>query len=321
GRSASANRSGSKAKSGGTTKKKASSRSSSNGRNKTTKKKASSSSSASRKSTTKKKTATKAKAGSKTTARSKAKSKGTAKAPAKKAKAPAAKAKAPAKKAKAPAKKAKAPAKKAKTPAKKAKAPATKAKAPATKAKSAAPKPKPQAKAPEPKAAAKPSPSAGSFDVGDKAVHPAHGVGEITSIESRDIAGTRKAFYILKILDTGMTVMVPTDGAERLGLRKVISRDDAKKVLAILQKNEIAVTSQPWNRRYREYMDMLKSGSPYEVAKVLRDLYRLKGDKELSFGERRLLEQARTLLVTELALARRCKEQTVEDEIEGILSA
>jgi CarD family transcriptional regulator len=160
-----------------------------------------------------------------------------------------------------------------------------------------------------------------TFNVGDKAVHPAHGVGEITSIEKRDIAGSRRSFYILNILDTGMTVMVPTDGVERLGLRAVISKKDAQKVVAILKKDEVAVTSQPWNRRYREYTEMLKSGSPFEVAKVLRDLYRLKGDKELSFGERRLLDQARSLLVTELALARRCKEQRVEQEIESILGA
>lgn len=158
-----------------------------------------------------------------------------------------------------------------------------------------------------------------TFNVGDKAVHPAHGVGEITSIENRDVAGSRRSFYILKILDTGMTVMVPTDGVDRLGLRAVISKKDAQKVVAILKEDEVAVTSQPWNRRYREYTEMLKSGSPFEVAKVLRDLYRLKGDKELSFGERRLLDQARSLLVTELALARRCKEQRVEQEIESIL--
>jgi len=159
-----------------------------------------------------------------------------------------------------------------------------------------------------------------TFKVGDKAVHPAHGVAEVTSIEDREIAGTSKSFYILKILDTGMKVMVPTDAADRLGLRNVISRKDAKKVLEILKADEVAVTSQPWNRRYREYMEMLKSGSPFEVAKVLRDLYRLKGEKELSFGERRLLDQARSLLVTELALARRCKEATVEQDIAGILA-
>jgi CarD family transcriptional regulator len=99
----------------------------------------------------------------------------------------------------------------------------------------------------------------------------------------------------------------------------VISRKDAKKVVEILKADEVAVTSQPWNRRYREYTEMLKSGSPFEVAKVLRDLYRLRSDKELSFGERQLLDKARSLLITELALARRCKEQTVESEIQGIL--
>lgn len=157
------------------------------------------------------------------------------------------------------------------------------------------------------------------FQVGEKAVHPAHGVGEVTSIEKREIAGTKKSFYILKIADSGMTVMVPTDGVERLGLRNVISKRDAKKVLDVLKSDEVAVTSQPWNRRYREYMEMLKSGSPFEVAKVLRDLSRLRGEKDLSFGERRLLEQARNLLVAELALARGVKEARVEKDIDTIL--
>lgn len=157
------------------------------------------------------------------------------------------------------------------------------------------------------------------FKVGDKAVHPAHGVGEVTAIENKEIAGNAKSFYFLKILDTGMKVMVPTDAAQRLGLRQVISRKDAKKVVEILKSDEVAVTSQPWNRRYREYTEMLKSGSPFEVAKVLRDLYRLRSDKELSFGERQLLDKAKSLLITELALARRVKEQTVESEIQGIL--
>jgi len=159
-----------------------------------------------------------------------------------------------------------------------------------------------------------------AFKVGEMAVHPAHGVGEVTAIEDKDIAGSTKCFYILNILDTGMKVMVPTDAADRLGLRQVISKKDAAKVLDILRADEVAVTSQPWNRRYREYMDMLKSGSPFQVAKVLRDLYRLKSDKELSFGERRLLDQARSLLITELALARRCKESRVEQDIAGILN-
>lgn len=159
------------------------------------------------------------------------------------------------------------------------------------------------------------------FKVGDKSVHPHHGVGEVTAIEAKEIAGQKKNFYILKIVDSGMKVMVATDAAQRLGLRKVISRNEAKKVLDVLREKKIAVTSQPWNRRYREYIEMLNSGSPFEVAKVLRDLSLLKSDKELSFGERGLLDKAKSLLVTELAVARRCKEERVQEEIEQILSA
>ncbi len=159
------------------------------------------------------------------------------------------------------------------------------------------------------------------FKVGDKSVHPHHGVGEVTAIEAKEIAGQKKTFYILKIVDSGMKVMVATDAAQRLGLRKVISRNEAKKVFEVLRDKKIAVTSQPWNRRYREYIEMLNSGSPFEVAKVLRDLSLLKTDKELSFGERGLLDKAKSLLVTELAVARRCKETRVQDEIEEILSA
>jgi len=80
----------------------------------------------------------------------------------------------------------------------------------------------------------------------------------------------------------------------------------------------VAVKSQPWNRRYREYMEMLKSGSPFEVAKVLRDLFRLKGDKDLSFGERRLLDTAKALLVAELALALKTKEASIESDLKTI---
>lgn len=157
------------------------------------------------------------------------------------------------------------------------------------------------------------------FKIGDNAVYPAHGVAKITGIESRDIAGQKKEFYILKILDTEMKLMIPTDGAARAGLRDVISKRDAQKVMKILKDPEVAVTVQPWNKRYREYTEMLSSGSAFEVAKVLRDLHRVKADKELSFSERRLLEQARQLVVTELALAKKCDVKKVEKELEAVL--
>ena len=101
-------------------------------------------------------------------------------------------------------------------------------------------------------------------------------------------------------------------------MRPLISKKDAKKVLDILKTDEVAVKTQPWNRRYREYMEMLKSGSPFDVARVLRDLYRLRSGKELSFGERRLLDTARSLLMTELAFSLRKKEASIEKEILAI---
>jgi len=159
------------------------------------------------------------------------------------------------------------------------------------------------------------------FRVGKKAVYPAHGVGEITAIETREIAGKVRTFYTLRILENNMKIMIPTDNADNVGLREIISRKDANKVFSILKSSEVAVDTQPWNRRYREYMEMLKSGSPFEVAKVLRDLFRLKSDKDLSFGERRLLDTARSLLVKELALALKVKETKIEKEIQQIFEA
>jgi CarD family transcriptional regulator len=154
------------------------------------------------------------------------------------------------------------------------------------------------------------------FEIGDKAVYPAHGVGEVTAIQTRALGGKERSFYILRVLENGMKIMVPVETAAAAGLRPLISRKDAKKVLEILKSDDVAVKTQPWNRRYREYMEMLKSGSPFEVAKVLRDLFRLKSDKDLSFGERRLLDTARSLLVTELALSLGKKEDVVEKDIQ-----
>lgn len=159
-----------------------------------------------------------------------------------------------------------------------------------------------------------------TFEIGDKAVHPSHGVGEVTAIERREIAGSTKAFYVLRIMDTGMKVMVPTAAAE--GLRTVMPMAEAEKVMAVFHTPERAVGNGPWNRRQRAYNEMIRSGSPYEIAKVLRDLYRIKhsDDKDLSYGERRLMDQARALLVKELALSKQVTEADVEREIEAVFS-
>ena len=159
------------------------------------------------------------------------------------------------------------------------------------------------------------------FVVGDKAVHPAHGVGEVTAIEQREIGGTRTTFYILRILDNAMKVMVPTSAATQVGLRAVMTDKEANNIMTTMRAREVAVDVQPWSRRFRVYTEMIKSGSPVEIAKVLRDMNRLKFDKDLSFGERRLLDQARGLLLKELALAKKKTEAEMAEEIRKIFSA
>ncbi|MDP3278727.1 MAG: CarD family transcriptional regulator [Deltaproteobacteria bacterium] len=161
-----------------------------------------------------------------------------------------------------------------------------------------------------------------SFKVGEKAVHPAHGVGEVMGIEVRDIAGNRASFYVIKILETGTKVMVPVTAPESVGLRAIMSTTEANKVLEVFRVDERSVGSGPWNRRQRAYNEMIKSGSPYEVAKVLRDLYsiKFKNEKDLSYGERRLMEQARGLLFREIALAKKVTESAIEEEIANFFS-
>jgi len=156
------------------------------------------------------------------------------------------------------------------------------------------------------------------FKPGDKAVYPAHGVGEVQSIETREISGNRQTFYILKILDNGMTIMVPTNNVKSVGLREVIDEDEVSGVYDILRERDITVDNQTWNRRYREYMEKIKTGSVYEIAEVLRDLSVLKYDKELSFGERKMLDTARSLLIKELAIAEEKDEGDVLKSINKI---
>ena len=159
------------------------------------------------------------------------------------------------------------------------------------------------------------------FKVGDKAVHPSHGVGEVTAIEKREIGGSSQNFYILRILDNGMKVMVPTSAATQVGLRSIMSDKEANNILSTMRAREVAVDVQPWSRRFRVYTEMIKSGSPVEIAKVLRDMNRLKFDKDLSFGERRLLDQARSLLLKELAFAKKKTEAEMAEEIKRIFTA
>jgi len=159
------------------------------------------------------------------------------------------------------------------------------------------------------------------FHKGDKAVYPGHGVGVIESIETKQISGKEQSFYILRFVENGMTIMVPEDNVKSAGLRTVIRKIDARKVIGILKDREITLDNQTWNRRYREYMEKINTGSIYEIAEVLRDLHLLRVEKELSFGEKKIMDMAKNLLVKELAIARDVKESDILREIRTIFGS
>lgn len=156
------------------------------------------------------------------------------------------------------------------------------------------------------------------FQVGDMAVYPAHGVGVIESIEHRQIGEDEHSFYVMKIFDNNMVIMIPTATCTNVGLRNIISSQDVVKVFDILQEKDVQIGTQTWNRRYREYMEKIKTGSVFEVAAVLRDLYLLQEDKELSYGERKMMDTAKSLLVKELSIANESDEGGMEQKIEKI---
>ena len=158
------------------------------------------------------------------------------------------------------------------------------------------------------------------FVTGDMAVYPAHGVGVIEAIETQTIGGVGQSFYVMRILGNDMTIMIPTANSTNVGLRAIISSDEVQQVLDILLERDIKISAQTWNRRYRDYMEKIKTGSVFEVAAVLRDLYLLSDDKELSYGERKMMDTAKSLLVKELSLARDEDEQDVAQQVEKMFS-
>ncbi len=158
------------------------------------------------------------------------------------------------------------------------------------------------------------------FSAGDMAVYPAHGVGCIKAIETQTVGGVDQSFYVMKIIDNDMTIMIPTGNSENVGLRAIISKKEVVKVIDILKERDFEVSSQTWNRRYRDYMEKIKTGSAYEVAVVLRDLLILRTDKDLSYGERKMMDTAKNLLVKELSLAQEIEEEKVEKQLDKLFA-
>ena len=152
------------------------------------------------------------------------------------------------------------------------------------------------------------------FNVGDKIVYPMHGAGTIDSIEEKNILGENQSYYVIK-MPGEVKVMVPTDRAEQIGVRNVIGKEEAEKVISILGEDETEM-SQNWNKRYRDNMEKMKSGSIYEVAGVVRNLSFKQKEKGLSTGEKKMLSNAKQILVSELVLA----EHATQDEVEELIN-
>ncbi len=160
------------------------------------------------------------------------------------------------------------------------------------------------------------------FSLDELVVYPAQGVGHIDAIEHKEVGGTSLDFYIVRILGSNVTLMVPVTNAKRVGLRKLCSKDEAARMLESLRDHSgfTGYTGQNWNRRQREYTEKLKSGQLEDVCHVLKDITIIGRDKELSFGERRLLEQATGLLCSELSLVLEREFEEMKSEVESFFA-
>ncbi|MBC7083806.1 MAG: CarD family transcriptional regulator [Bacillota bacterium] len=156
------------------------------------------------------------------------------------------------------------------------------------------------------------------FNVGDKVVYPMHGAGVIEAVEEREVLGERQKYYILRIPLGDMRVMVPLNNAREVGLRSVISEEDVKKVYEILGGAKTKMSSN-WNRRYRANLEKMKSGDVFAVAEVVRNLAYRDREKGLSTGERRMLDNAKQILISELVIAQEAEEAEVQKAIEEVL--
>ncbi len=159
-----------------------------------------------------------------------------------------------------------------------------------------------------------------SFKTGDKIVYPGHGVGEVEGIRTTNLGGQDHHIYNIKILDSGMKVMVPVSQASAVGLRRIVDKREIERVFEILRDRDFKIDTQTWNRRFREYSQKIKTGSVYEIAIVLRDLSVLSADKELSFGEKKMLDMAEALLVSEIAIAKARPTDKVVGELRALFA-
>ena len=156
------------------------------------------------------------------------------------------------------------------------------------------------------------------FNIGDKIVYPMHGAGTIEAIEEKDILGEKQAYYILK-MPGEVKAMVPVAKAEDIGIRSIIDKETAGKVISVLEENSTEM-SLNWSKRYRDNMEKMKSGDIYEIADVVRNLSFKQKEKGLSTGEKKMLLNAKQILVSELVLAEHSSRDYIENLVENKIS-
>lgn len=156
------------------------------------------------------------------------------------------------------------------------------------------------------------------YNRGDIAVYPAHGVGVIEAVETKNISGQDHSFLVMRILDNDMTIMIPTNNVGKVGLRAVMDENKVDDVFNILKEDSDPIDSKTWNKRFRDYSDKIKIGSAVDIAEVMRDLMNLKNHKTLSFGERKMLDNVKNLLAQEIAMATNDKAEQVEERLTGV---
>jgi CarD family transcriptional regulator len=159
----------------------------------------------------------------------------------------------------------------------------------------------------------------GMFNVGDRVVYPMHGAGTIEGVEEKEILGKTHRYYVLRLPIGDMKVMIPVDNTKEIGLRDVISPEEVDKVMDVL-KQECTPMSTNWNRRYRSNLEKIKSGDIYEVADVVRNLAAREREKGLSTGERKMLDSAKEILISELILAKDWDREKTIGVLDGVLA-
>lgn len=157
------------------------------------------------------------------------------------------------------------------------------------------------------------------FRVGDKVIYPHHGAAVIKGLEEKEVLGEKKKYFILRLSYGDLTLMVPADNTEEVGIRDVIKRDELDKVFKVMRSKECRMPSN-WSRRFKTHVEKLRSGDIYQVAEVVRNLARREKEKGLSAGEKRMLTKARQILVSEVVFAANVKEDEAEKMLDKVLA-